>query len=139
MNATREHYLAELETFFADGQACRDCQRLLAHFSIRLAALGRASEVLSIIERSPEPELFASLADGLRLYLGWPVSDTAGEAGDIAAQIQRAVTEFASDQDVLSRELEAVPADDAVEQATGEPEPEANIEYGFIRAAAPAA
>lgn len=127
MNETREHYLAELETFYADGQTCRDCPRLLVHFSIRLAALGRAAEVLAIIERSTEPGLFAPLADGLRLYLGWPVDDGSGEAGAIAAQIQQAVTEFAFDEDALSEEMEAAP------------EPEASIEYGFIRAAAPAA
>lgn len=139
MNATREHYLAELEMFFADGQVARDCPRLLVHFSIRLAALGRAAEVLAIVERSPEQELFTSLADGLKLYLGWPVNDSTVEAGGIAEQIQRAVTEFAFDQDALARQLEVMPGEYAGDPAPALSEPEASIEYGFIRAAAPAA
>ena len=136
MNATREHYLAELETFFADGQICRDCPRLLVHFSTRLAALGRATEVLAIIERSPEPELFASLADGLRLHLGWPVQDSTREAQAVAGQIERAATEFAFDQDAISRELDAEPREQAEAASASH---QADIEYGFIRAATPAA
>ncbi|HZP59894.1 MAG TPA: hypothetical protein VFB27_06175 [Opitutaceae bacterium] len=139
MNATREHYLAELEMFFADGQVCRDCPRLLAHFSIRLAALGRAAEVLAIVERSPEQELFVSLADGLRLYLGWPVSESTEEAGAFAEKIQRAVTDFAFDQDALARELEVMPGEYAADATSGAAESVASIDYGFIRAAAPAA
>jgi hypothetical protein len=124
MNATREHYLAELETFFADSQVCCDCSRLLEHFSIRLAALGRAAEVLAIIEQSSESGLFASLADGLRLHLGRTVEDPSSNAGEIALQIHQAVTEFAFDN-----ESEA-------EQSF---EHEAEIDYGFARAAVPAA
>src|SRR5262249_54024879 len=105
MNATREHYLTELETFFADGQVCYDCARLLEHFSIRLAALGRAAEVLDIIEQSPASGLFASLADGLRLFLGRPVEGSTGSnASEIALQIHQATTEFASDRDVASNQ-----------------------------------
>ena len=124
MNATPEHYLTELETFFADGQVCRDCSNLLVHFSIRLAALGRAAEVLAVIEQSPEAELFTALSEGLRLYLGWPAESPSGRAGEIAAQIQEAVAEFAFDREAVTE-----PA----------AETEAGIDYGFVRAAMPAA
>jgi hypothetical protein len=124
MNTTNEHYLAELKTFFTDVQICQDCSRLVEHFSVRLAALGRAPEVLDVIEQSPAAELFVSLADGLRLYLGRPVEGPASEASEIALQIHQAMTEFAFDHEVEA------------ELPFGH---EAEIDYGFVRAAVSAA
>ncbi|MGA3006613.1 MAG: hypothetical protein ABSE59_01860 [Opitutaceae bacterium] len=101
MNNSHERYLAELKTFFADTHVCRDCFRLLVHFSIRLAAVGHADQVLTMVERSPEANLFTPLAGGLRLYLGRP-DDTVGHAHElareVATQIREATTEFAYDQ-----------------------------------------
>jgi hypothetical protein len=101
MNNSHERYLNELKTFFADSHVCRDCFRLLVHFSIRLAAVGHAAQVLNMVERSPEVGLFTPLAGGLRLYLGQP-DGTVGHANDLArevvVQIREATTEFVCDQ-----------------------------------------
>jgi hypothetical protein len=100
MNNPHERYLTELETFFADSHVCRDCFRLLVHFSIRLAAVGHAAQVLNMVEQSPETGLFTPLAGGLRLYLGQP-DGTVGQATDLArevvVQIREATTEFSHD------------------------------------------
>jgi hypothetical protein len=101
MNNSHERYLTELKTFFSDTHVCRDCFRLLVHFSIRLAAVGHAAQVLNMVEQSPESGLFTPLAGGLRLYLGRS-DDTVGQAKDLArevvVQIREATTEFAYDQ-----------------------------------------
>jgi len=101
MNNPHERYLTELKTFFADSHVCRDCFRLLMHFSIRLAAVGHAAQVLNMVEQSPEAGLFTPLAGGLRLYLGQP-EGTVGHATDLARevviQIREATTEFSYDQ-----------------------------------------
>jgi hypothetical protein len=101
MHNPHERYLTELETCFSDSHVCRDCFRLLVHFSIRLAAVGHAAQVLNIVEQSPEAGLFTPLAGGLRLYMGQP-DDTVGHATDLArevvVQIHEATTEFSYDQ-----------------------------------------
>jgi len=94
MNATNENYLGELKSFFADARICRDCSRLVEHFSIRLAALGEAEQVLAIVRQSPEAELFISLAEGLRLHLGQPTCVESEAAREIAAQIQEEAAGF---------------------------------------------
>jgi hypothetical protein len=86
MNNPHERYLTELETCFADSHVCRDCFRLLVHFSIRLAAVGHAAQVLNIVEQSPDAGLFMPLAGGLRLYLGQS-DDTVGHATDLAREV----------------------------------------------------
>jgi hypothetical protein len=100
MNNQYECYLSELKTFFSDTHVCRDCFRLLVHFSIRLAAVGHAAQVLDMVEQSPEAGLFTPLAGGLRMYLGQP-DGTVGHATDLAhevvGQIREATTEFAYD------------------------------------------
>lgn len=88
MNTNNENYLTELKSFFADARICRSSSRLVEHFSIRLAALGEAEQVLAIVKQSPEAELFISLAEGLRLYLGLPTCVESEAAREIAAQIQ---------------------------------------------------
>ncbi|HZP59895.1 MAG TPA: hypothetical protein VFB27_06180 [Opitutaceae bacterium] len=95
MNTTHENYLSELKSFFADARVCRDCSRLVEHFSIRLAALGEAEQVLAIVKQSPEAELFISLAEGLRLHLGQPTCVESEAAREIAAQIQEEAAGFA--------------------------------------------
>ena len=104
MNTTQERYLAELKTFFSDTHVCRDCFRLLMHFSIRLAAVGHASQVLDMVRKSPESGLFEPLAGGLRLHLGQP-DDTVGHANklalEIASQIRQATIEFSYDQAMI--------------------------------------
>lgn len=97
MNATNENYLDELKSFFADARICRDSSRLVEHFSIRLAALGDAEQVLAIVKQSPEAELFISLAEGLRLYLGQPTCVESEAAREIAAQIQEEAAAFSFD------------------------------------------
>jgi hypothetical protein len=104
MNNPHERYLTELKTFFSDTHVCRDCFRLLVHFSIRLAAVGHAAQVLNMVEQSPESGLFTPLAGGLRLYLGQP-DGTVGHANHLARevvlQIREATTEFAYDQSTI--------------------------------------
>jgi hypothetical protein len=102
MNATNEYYLTELKTFFTDAQICRHSSRLVEHLSIRLAALGEAEHVLTIVNQSPEAELFDGLSHGLQLYLGQPVQDAADRAVEIATQIGRATIEFAFDHEAIA-------------------------------------
>jgi hypothetical protein len=101
MNTTHDRYLSELETFFSDTHVCRDCFRLLMHFSIRLAAVGYANKILDMVKRSPESGLFEPLAGGLRLHMGQP-DGTVGHANvlarEVAVKIREATTEFAYDQ-----------------------------------------
>jgi hypothetical protein len=101
MNNPHDRYLTELKTFFSDSHVCRDCFRLLIHFAIRLAAVGHASQVLKMVEQSPESGLFTPLAGGLRLYLGQPdgtVGHAKSLAEEIVSQIREAPAEFSHDQ-----------------------------------------
>ena len=87
MNGTdHTHHLKELESFFANPAICRDSFRLLIHFAIRLAAVGHTSDVLALVQRSPEAALFQPLADGLRLHLNLPV-ESVGRSLVLAIQI----------------------------------------------------
>ena len=101
MNTTYECYLSELETFFSDKHVCCDCFRLLMQFSIRLAAVGHAAQILDMVKRSPASGLFEPLSGGLRLHLGQP-DGTVGQANqlarEVAVKIREASTEFAYDQ-----------------------------------------
>jgi hypothetical protein len=132
MNAAHEHCLAELETFFADAKICHDCSPLLEHLSIRLAALGYAAQVQTMVVQSPAAELFEGLSHGLLLYLGLPVENAADRAVEIATQIGTAITEFACDQEASSLEFTS-------DSAMASADEEASIEYGFVDAAVPAA
>ncbi|HTB80928.1 MAG TPA: hypothetical protein VK717_08580 [Opitutaceae bacterium] len=102
MNATNEYYLAELKTFFTDAEVCRHSSRLVEHLSIRLAALGEAEQVLTIVNQSPEAGLFDGLAHGLQLYLGQPVENAADRAVEVATQIGNATTDFAFDHEAIA-------------------------------------
>lgn len=86
MSTPHSRHLKELKGFFAEPAICRDSYRLLIHFATRLAAAGYASEVLAIIERSPEAAMFQPLADGLRIHLGIAI-ETDGPAYELALQI----------------------------------------------------
>ena len=86
------HHLLELDAFFADSAICRDSFRLMIHFAIRLASAGYTSEVLAIVERSPETNLFQPLADGLRLHLGLPI-ETKDRSRLLAVQIASKIAE----------------------------------------------
>jgi hypothetical protein len=96
-------HLKELETFFATPAICRDSFRLLIHFAIRLAAAGHTTEVLAIVERSPETKLFQPLADGLRLHLGLPI-ETKDRSRVLAVQIASKI----ADEVAAHRETHAV-------------------------------
>lgn len=97
------HHLKELETFFGDATTCRDSFRLLIHFAIRLAGVGYTAEVLALVERSQEPELFQPLADGLRLHMGIPMLAT-GPSRKLAIQIASKI----ADEVVAHRETKSV-------------------------------
>ncbi len=87
MNETDySHHLRELEAFFASPSIRRDSFRMLIHFAIRLAGVGHTSDVLAIVERSPDISLFQPLADGLRLHLGLPMRSE-GNSRKLALQI----------------------------------------------------
>lgn len=96
------HHLKELEAFFASPAICRDSFRLLIHFAIRLAATGHTADVLAIVERSPEANMFQPLAGGLRLHLGIPV-DIREDSRMLAVQIASKITdEIAAHRDTRS-------------------------------------
>lgn len=96
-------HLKELETFFATPAICHDSFRLLIHFAIRLAATGHTTEVLAIVERSPEAKLFQPLIDGLRLHLGLPI-ESKDRARVLAVQIASKI----ADEVAAHRETHAV-------------------------------
>lgn len=93
MTATdHTQHLKELDGFFANPTTCRDSFRLLTHFAVRLAAVGHTTEVLAIVERSPESALFEPLANGLRLHLGQTI-EAVGQSLDLAHQIAAKIAE----------------------------------------------
>lgn len=79
-------FLAELESFFANPDQCREAFPLLSLLAIRLAARGHGADVLAIVERSPEAPLYAPLVGGLRLHLNLPCHEV-GHSLDLARQI----------------------------------------------------
>jgi hypothetical protein len=92
-------HLKELAAFFADSKTCRDSFRLLIHFAIRLAAAGHTTEVLAVVLRSAEPDLFLPLADGLRLHLGIPLTSPE-ESRALALQIAAKITDEVAAHDL---------------------------------------
>ncbi|MFA6959795.1 MAG: hypothetical protein WC205_03475 [Opitutaceae bacterium] len=92
--SSREHFFNELETFFSHAETCRSSFRMLIHFAIQLAGTDDARRVLTIVEHSPEANLFAPLVGGLRIYLG-ETSDAVGISDDIARQIANRIKEAA--------------------------------------------
>ena len=92
---SNEHLFAELETFLARAETCRNSFSLLVHFAIRLAGSVDARRVLAIVRRSPEAALFSPLIAGLRLHLG-EAGAAVGEADSLARQIAERIGEAAS-------------------------------------------
>lgn len=92
---SNEHLFAELETFLARAETCRNSFSLLVHFAIRLAGSVDARRVLAIVKRSPEAALFSPLITGLRLHLGETISST-GDADALARQIADRIGEASS-------------------------------------------
>lgn len=86
------HHLRELESFFANPQTCRDSFRLLIHFAIRLAAVGHTRDVLAIVQRASDKELFQPLIDGLHLHLGKQIKST-GPSRTLALQIASRISD----------------------------------------------
>ncbi|MDF3056980.1 MAG: hypothetical protein K0R17_1195 [Rariglobus sp.] len=84
--ADHKHHLQELDGFFSNPDICRASFRMLIHFAIRLAAVGHTAEVLAIVQRSADADLFQPLADGLRLHMGLSMQAT-GPARKLALQI----------------------------------------------------